>query len=40
MARNRMIKPEFWEDPKVALLSDKAKLLFIALWNFALLFGD
>lgn len=35
MARNRMIKPEFWEDPKVALLSDKAKLLFIALWNFA-----
>jgi len=35
VARNRMIKPEFWEDPKVALLSDKAKLLFIALWNFA-----
>lgn len=35
MARNRMIKPEFWEDSKIALLSDKAKLLFIALWNFA-----
>ena len=35
MARNRMIKPEFWEDPKIAVLSDKAKLLFIALWNFA-----
>jgi hypothetical protein len=30
-----MIKPEFWEDSKIALLSDKAKLLFIALWNFA-----
>ena len=35
MARNRMIKPEFWEDSKIATLSDKAKLLFIALWNFA-----
>jgi hypothetical protein len=30
-----MIKPEFWEDSKIAKLSDKAKLLFIALWNFA-----
>jgi hypothetical protein len=35
MARNRMIKPEFWEDAKIAKLSDKAKLLFIAMWNFA-----
>lgn len=33
--RYRMIKPDFWEDQKIAQLSDKAKLLFIALWNFA-----
>ena len=33
--RYRMIKPDFWEDEKIAQLSDKAKLLFIALWNFA-----
>jgi hypothetical protein len=30
-----MIKPEFWEDSKIGKLSDKAKLLFIAMWNFA-----
>jgi hypothetical protein len=30
-----MIRPEFWEDSKIAKLSDKAKLLYIALWNFA-----
>ena len=35
MARNRMIRPEFWEDSKIASLRYPARLLFIALWNFA-----
>lgn len=35
MARNRMIKPEFWEDEKIGSLSSNAKLLFIACLNFA-----
>lgn len=35
MARNRMIKPEFWEDDRIAECSTNARLLFIALWNFA-----
>lgn len=35
MARNRMIKPEFWEDDKIGECSPTARLLFIALWNFA-----
>ena len=35
MARNRMIKPEFWEDDKIAECSPMVRLLFVALWNFA-----
>lgn len=35
MARNRMIKADFWADEKVGKLSDKAKLLFIGSWVFA-----
>jgi hypothetical protein len=35
MARNRMIKPEFWEDSKMAELCYPARLFFIAMWNFA-----
>ena len=36
MARYRMIKPEFWDDQKVATkLSDLAKLLYIGSWNFS-----
>jgi hypothetical protein len=35
MARNRMIKPEFWEDEKVGQLSPIARLLFIGALNFA-----
>jgi uncharacterized phage protein (TIGR02220 family) len=35
MARNRMIRPEFWEDSKIAKLRYPARLLFIAMWNFA-----
>jgi hypothetical protein len=36
MARIRSIKPEFWEDEKLATsLSRDARLLYIGLWNFA-----
>ncbi len=35
MARNRMIKPEFWVDDKIARLTPMARLLFIGTWNFA-----
>lgn len=35
MARNRMIKKEFWEDDKISECSVTARLLFIALWNIA-----
>jgi hypothetical protein len=35
MARNRIIKPEFWGDRKISLLSLPARLLFIGMWNFA-----
>lgn len=35
MARNRMIKPEFWEDEKIGTLSLPARLLFLACLNFA-----
>lgn len=35
MPRNRMIKPEFWEDYKFAECSSNARLLFLAMLNFA-----
>ena len=35
MARIRSVKPEFWEDEAVAMLSRDARLLFIATWNLA-----
>lgn len=35
MARNRMLKPEFWEDYKFAECSSNARLLFLAMLNFA-----
>ena len=35
MARIRIIKPEFWEDEKLAKLPVHARLLFIGTWNFA-----
>ena len=35
MARNRMIKVDFWKDPKVGNLSYIARLIFIGMWNFA-----
>lgn len=35
MARNRIIKPQFWTDEVTGTLSDKAKLFFIGMLNFA-----
>ena len=35
MARNRTIKPTFWSDIKIGELKRDARLLYIALWNFA-----
>lgn len=35
MARIRTVKPEFWEDETIGLLSIHARLLFIATWNLA-----
>ena len=35
MAIIRTIKPEFWEDEKLAKLPVYARLLFIGTWNFA-----
>lgn len=33
MARTRMIKPEFWDDEKLAKVSRDARLLFVGLWS-------
>jgi hypothetical protein len=34
MARSRMIKPEFWDDEKLAMQTSRdARLTFIGLWN-------
>lgn len=35
MARNRMIKVEFWVDEKLGTVSRDARLLFICMWNMA-----
>ena len=35
MARNRMIKPEFWDDEKLVTISRDARLLYIGMWNFS-----
>lgn len=35
MARIRTIKPEFWSSPSVTAMSPWARLLFIAMWNWA-----
>jgi hypothetical protein len=35
MARIRSIKPDVWEDEKVAGMSDPARLVFMACWNYA-----
>lgn len=35
MSRIRSIKPEFWNDRKLARLSRDARLLYIAMWNLS-----
>ena len=35
MARQRMIKPKFWDDVKVGKLKRDARLLYIGMWNFS-----
>lgn len=35
MARNRMIKVDFWSDEKTGTLSTEEQILFIGLWNYA-----
>ena len=35
MARIRTVKPEFWDSPSTAAASPWARLLFIAMWNWA-----
>lgn len=35
MARNRMIKPKFWDDAKIGKISRDARLLYIGMWNFS-----
>lgn len=35
MARIRTIKPEFWDSPSTAKAGPWARLLFIAMWNWA-----
>ena len=35
MARKRLIDPEFWLDEEISKISDRAKLLYIGMWNFA-----
>ena len=33
MARIRVVKPEFWDDEKIATISRDARLTFIGIWN-------
>jgi hypothetical protein len=35
MSRNRMIKPDFWDDEKLSSVSRDARLTFIGLWTHA-----
>jgi len=36
MARSRMIKPEFWDDEKLAKAASRdARLLFVGMWNYS-----
>lgn len=35
MARIRSVKPEFWDSPSTAKASLRARLLYIAMWNWA-----
>ena len=33
MARIRCVKPEFWDDQKMAMISRDARLVYIGIWN-------
>lgn len=35
MARSRTLSPLFWEDPDMAACSERARLVFMGLWNLA-----
>ena len=35
MPRSRMIKPEFWDDEKLATISRDARLTFVGMWTYA-----
>lgn len=35
MARQRMIKPKFWDDVKIGKLKRDARLIYIGMWNFS-----
>ena len=35
MARIRTIKPEFWDDEKISLISRDVRLLYIGMWTFS-----
>jgi hypothetical protein len=35
MPRSRMVKPEFWDDEKLATISRDARLCFIGLWTYS-----
>jgi hypothetical protein len=35
MPRSRVIKPEFWDDEKLAAISRDARLTFIGLWTYS-----
>lgn len=39
MPRSRMIKPEFWDDEKLARVSRDSRLLFVGLWTHSDDFG-
>lgn len=39
MARNRMIRPGFWDDVKLATVSRDARLTYIGMWNYSDDFG-
>lgn len=39
MARIRTVKPEFWDDEKLATLPRDVRLLYIGMWNFSDDFG-
>jgi len=35
MARSRVVRPEFWDDEKLASIPLEARLIFIGMWNYS-----